>query len=127
MNKRLTRTTGMIGATAALAVVSLFTSAGTAWAIVDTIRQGSDSSTWDRSAHKFTVCDNESDGHQVYVYFEKVQGQTSSPVYDPDSYGGGCGGGTLTSSPSNQWDKWILCEDIPFWPDDCTYGGLSWA
>ncbi|MFF0791893.1 hypothetical protein [Streptomyces spiralis] len=123
------RSLAAIGASLTLALGGMLATAGpaTASSYVMYVYQGGDYGTFDEVTHSFSVCDKENDGHQVYVYFEKLDNSKSSRVYDPDSYGGGCGGGTLgAASSSNPWDLMWVCEDIPVWSDNCNADGVIW-
>ncbi|MEV5847411.1 hypothetical protein AB0M32_36155 [Streptomyces sp. NPDC051985] len=91
------------------------------------IYQGADYGTWNTATHKFTICDLENDGHPAYIYFKKLNGTESSHVFDADSYGGGCSGGTLgAASSSNPWNTVWVCEQIDFVTDPCGVDGVTY-
>ncbi|GLX98555.1 hypothetical protein [Herbidospora sp. NBRC 101105] len=104
-------------------IVTLTAVTQPASAAIDTLYNGADRATFNDATGTFTVCDNENDGHRVYVYAKKLDGSETSKMYDPDSYGGGCGGGTIGRG---RWNTWHFCEDIPAWPDDCASSGLTY-
>jgi hypothetical protein len=108
-------------------IVTLTAVAPPAFAEIQPLYNGADKATFDNATGTFTVCDNENDGHRVYAYAKKLNGSETSKMYDPDSYGGGCGGGTIGRSGSGSpWNTWHFCEDIPAWPDNCSSGGLTY-
>ncbi|GII55560.1 hypothetical protein Pth03_39490 [Planotetraspora thailandica] len=116
-------------ATTAIAagIVTLTAVATPAFAYVDHLYHGNSWASFDSSTGRFTVCDNDNDGRRVYVFAKKLHGSETSHMYDPDSYGGGCGGGTIGhATSSDPWNIWEFCVDIPLWSDDCAASGLTY-
>ena len=92
------------------------------WPSVVYKSQGQDTLTMDilnnsDAHHDIRICDEESDGHPVYAYYEFDDGAERA-VYDRTGAGGKC----VLDERVRTAGMWriSLCEDISWRPDKCT-------
>ncbi|MUL43165.1 hypothetical protein FZ103_18670 [Streptomonospora sp. PA3] len=101
--------------------------AGTAAADVSwvTIKQGADWAKFDANGY-VTICDEEADGHGVYIYLKWETGEDRSYT-DPGGADGVCAGTDATGDvPGVEYIK--VCERINNWPDKCSHRSyITWG
>lgn len=118
---RMAKTVLVLG----VAVAGLVTPAATTTAVADEpspaklplrkIEMEYGKAVFDLNRNIFDVCDTRKDEHAVYAYFSA---DTDALYYDRED--GGCDRRASPRPWEDMGDMWV-CEDIPYWKDNCAY------
>ncbi|MCI3221762.1 hypothetical protein [Streptomyces sp. NP-1717] len=110
--------------TASAAVALALSTAGAAHAVsYVSVEEGQD---WGRisSGGDYLICDKEADSHQAYALLRWESGGATR-LNDSNGSTAGCSG--ASTSRVSEISRFVVCEDIPAWPDSCRWKDITWG